>query len=272
MNDRNAFHRAILGQPADDTPRLVFADWLDEHAASDQDRARAEFIRLACKQKKRLDKDTAAWLEQNWKRLVPTLVGAAALRTDKVPVPLGCYRNGRMIHLTLTYRIDDAGNHQGTVLLEFWRGFVERFMISGARTFFAFAGLIRQDDPVARPEWLSTPSGPIEIDGRHGVRVNYWTFGPLWTYLTGADMLGPEDMSKAYFPPWPFHGDTELAYTMAEARLQNDLALASLKWMNDHAGVGLYQATTREYLAYTGVDKPDVGSYAPRPPNHGEEG
>ena len=30
-NDRLAFVRNILANPADDTPRLVFADWLDEH-------------------------------------------------------------------------------------------------------------------------------------------------------------------------------------------------------------------------------------------------
>ena len=34
--------RAILDDPDDDTPRLVYADWLDEHG----DEARAEFIRL----------------------------------------------------------------------------------------------------------------------------------------------------------------------------------------------------------------------------------
>jgi uncharacterized protein (TIGR02996 family) len=44
MSDRAAFVRAIVAQPDDDTPRLVFADWLDEH----DDPARAEFIRLQC--------------------------------------------------------------------------------------------------------------------------------------------------------------------------------------------------------------------------------
>jgi uncharacterized protein (TIGR02996 family) len=42
MTDRDALLRAIIENPADDAPRLVYADWLDEHG----DPARAEFIRL----------------------------------------------------------------------------------------------------------------------------------------------------------------------------------------------------------------------------------
>lgn len=40
--DRAALLAAVCARPADDTPRLVFADWLDDHG----DPARAEFIRL----------------------------------------------------------------------------------------------------------------------------------------------------------------------------------------------------------------------------------
>jgi uncharacterized protein (TIGR02996 family) len=43
-SDRLAFLRAICDDPADDSPRLVFADWLDEHGEPE----RAEFIRLQC--------------------------------------------------------------------------------------------------------------------------------------------------------------------------------------------------------------------------------
>jgi uncharacterized protein (TIGR02996 family) len=41
---KEAFLEAIRESPADDTPRLVYADWLDEHGDSD----RAEFIRAQC--------------------------------------------------------------------------------------------------------------------------------------------------------------------------------------------------------------------------------
>lgn len=42
MSDRDKFVRQICEQPADDTHRLVYADWLDEHGEPE----RAEFIRV----------------------------------------------------------------------------------------------------------------------------------------------------------------------------------------------------------------------------------
>jgi uncharacterized protein (TIGR02996 family) len=50
--ERRAFLAAIVAAPDDDTPRLVFADWLDEHGEHD----RAEYIRLEC-QSARLEDD-----------------------------------------------------------------------------------------------------------------------------------------------------------------------------------------------------------------------
>ncbi len=45
MDERRALMVAMIANPDDDTPRLVFADWLQEHG-DEHDRARAEFIRL----------------------------------------------------------------------------------------------------------------------------------------------------------------------------------------------------------------------------------
>jgi uncharacterized protein (TIGR02996 family) len=42
MTHEDAFLQEVLERPEDDTPRLVFADWLDDHGEHD----RAEFIRL----------------------------------------------------------------------------------------------------------------------------------------------------------------------------------------------------------------------------------
>jgi uncharacterized protein (TIGR02996 family) len=44
MTESDAFLAAIADRPDDDLPRLVFADWLDEHGDAD----RAEFIRVQC--------------------------------------------------------------------------------------------------------------------------------------------------------------------------------------------------------------------------------
>ncbi|HEY7311545.1 MAG TPA: TIGR02996 domain-containing protein [Gemmataceae bacterium] len=44
MHSREAFLQAIVEDPDDDTPRLIYADWLEEHG----DVHRAEFIRVQC--------------------------------------------------------------------------------------------------------------------------------------------------------------------------------------------------------------------------------
>src|SRR5947209_8162096 len=45
MNQEQASLQAIREKPDDDAPRLIYADWLDEHGQAD----RAEFIRVQCR-------------------------------------------------------------------------------------------------------------------------------------------------------------------------------------------------------------------------------
>lgn len=45
MDDRSALMAAIMANPAEDTPRLALADWLQEHGDK-HDQARAEYIRI----------------------------------------------------------------------------------------------------------------------------------------------------------------------------------------------------------------------------------
>lgn len=95
MSSRAALLAAIRAHPNDDTPRLVFADWLDEQPnALDLDRATAEFIRASCRpgRKPGYKMPTAGrnWLYANWARLVPNLMrehtppsaGAQAVAVD----------------------------------------------------------------------------------------------------------------------------------------------------------------------------------------------
>ena len=42
MSDEDALLAAIIAAPDDDTPRLVYADWLDEHDRPEH----AEYLRL----------------------------------------------------------------------------------------------------------------------------------------------------------------------------------------------------------------------------------
>jgi uncharacterized protein (TIGR02996 family) len=44
MTDEQALLATILAEPENDAPRLVYADWLDDHG----DPARAELIRAEC--------------------------------------------------------------------------------------------------------------------------------------------------------------------------------------------------------------------------------
>src|SRR5688500_15526834 len=44
MTEGDSVYRAVLDNPEDDAPRLVYADWLDEHGRPE----RAEFIRVQC--------------------------------------------------------------------------------------------------------------------------------------------------------------------------------------------------------------------------------
>src|SRR4051794_28757608 len=55
----------ILENPDDDAPRLIYADWLDEHARDESDRARAEFIRLQIEDAQRMSEDAPRAVERD---------------------------------------------------------------------------------------------------------------------------------------------------------------------------------------------------------------
>jgi uncharacterized protein (TIGR02996 family) len=57
MSDEDALLCAIYANPDDDTPRLVYADWLDEHG----DAERAELIRLQVRGARSREPDEEAW-------------------------------------------------------------------------------------------------------------------------------------------------------------------------------------------------------------------
>jgi uncharacterized protein (TIGR02996 family) len=67
MTDNQGFLQAIIADPEDDAPRLVYADWLDEHG----DTARAEFIRTQCERARLPRNDERSWpLEQREQALL----------------------------------------------------------------------------------------------------------------------------------------------------------------------------------------------------------
>jgi len=62
--DESALLASVVADPEDDAPRLVYADWMDEHRQPE----RAAFIRVQCEMW-RIDHDSAAWDGALWDRL-----------------------------------------------------------------------------------------------------------------------------------------------------------------------------------------------------------
>jgi len=83
MTRDEAFLQAVLDAPDDDAPRLIYADWLDEHGDAD----RAEFIRVQCEEAKLGLKDPRA--EQLRKRAARLLKSHAAEWDQPVAAALG---------------------------------------------------------------------------------------------------------------------------------------------------------------------------------------
>jgi uncharacterized protein (TIGR02996 family) len=101
VDQRDALLAAIRETPEDDGPRLVYADWLEEHG-DEHDRARAEFIRVQCELARGAPRDRqrelqvreralqkghqAAWLGPLWSPAGETRVafhrGLATLEMD----------------------------------------------------------------------------------------------------------------------------------------------------------------------------------------------
>src|SRR5947207_14329991 len=80
MSDRDALYQAILANPDEDTPRLAFADFLDEQGNAD-DAFRADVIRTHCRLA-REEPWSPPWreLQARWSMLHPKVFA----RTDWV--------------------------------------------------------------------------------------------------------------------------------------------------------------------------------------------
>lgn len=133
MSDRDALIAAIRAHPDEDTPRLVYADWLDEFGAGDRDAATAEFIRLSCvtgRSRGRMPSEAYVWLIKNWPRLVPAALAAT------VPMPNASrylrgwafrWHNGRKKHVDVNLVVKDGTDPRlYAVVFDFHRGFLAR--------------------------------------------------------------------------------------------------------------------------------------------------
>ena len=72
----HALVAACIANRKDNTPRLVYADWLEEFGTTDRHRAVLEWIRLTCGKARageRRQRGEADWLRENFARLWPAL-------------------------------------------------------------------------------------------------------------------------------------------------------------------------------------------------------
>lgn len=134
MSIEEAFLRDILSSPDEDAPRLVYADWLDEHGGED-DRPRAALIRAQCELERLADGD---------KRRKPRQREIAGLLKE----------HGE----TWTKPLADAKIGQDW---EFRRGFLEKLTIS-ARAFVPVAAQLFQLAPMVRAITFPDASNEVE--------------------------------------------------------------------------------------------------------------
>lgn len=194
-DDETALVRAIQASPDEDTLRLMYADWLDEHGTTDQHRARSEWIKLTCDDRRaEAAKSTGSrkrkagepdWLRANAHRLWPNL-------TARLRLPPG---GGGVTLLTGTVifrvRTGKQGGEVVTVVAE--RGVA-------TSSWFAFlaasrvAPVLAADDPLV-PMSLSVPQWALR-DGHSGFAVAYFErfrdhgLADAWRLIPSDDMLG----------------------------------------------------------------------------------
>lgn len=138
MDDRQTLLEQIRTSPLDDTVRLVYADWLDDHGSGDLDAATAEFIRVSCSRGGVvMPKPAYAWIHEHWKRLIPTAVAK--------------FVNYRVIHKhgrTIFAEWEIVRGRPNAVRLSYSRGFITRIDAWAPRIKNNLLPSIRYDQPL----------------------------------------------------------------------------------------------------------------------------
>jgi uncharacterized protein (TIGR02996 family) len=151
LSDRAALLAAICAHPEEDTPRLMFADWLDEQA-TEASRVRAEFIRLQCELARLADDDSDSHALYEFLRDRDFVTRPSA---DWTRIDDGIHRR-----IALTVRADDLLKYHGDswvpklpkahkVVWEdgFHRGFAHRVSFGSLRNLKALAARLRAATP-----------------------------------------------------------------------------------------------------------------------------
>jgi uncharacterized protein (TIGR02996 family) len=102
MNEETALLAAIRAQPEDDTARLVYADWLQEHDHA----ARAEFIRVQIDLARsgRLVTPRPAWCDPRWLDPAQTMEATVPTEGGFLSVVSYTFASPHPVHLNLSLR------------------------------------------------------------------------------------------------------------------------------------------------------------------------
>jgi uncharacterized protein (TIGR02996 family) len=209
------FHRAILAEPGDDVHRLVYADWLDEHAGGvpcpqcwnrffggrcdacdgsgrvpDGRAARAEFVRVQCELAGPHPVEVRTWhLRRRERELLAAHAGAwfGVAGMDFADV-----LNGNLVILMP----DESGESAvGWLLCSVGRGFLVSIQC-GAAAWLAHGDAIRAAQPVTRVTLVSAP-WVVGRGARFGLKDD-----PDARLYHGRDLFrdGPGDMPRSGDP------------------------------------------------------------------------
>jgi uncharacterized protein (TIGR02996 family) len=133
MTHDEAFLEAIREQPDDDGPRLVYADWLDDHGQPD----RAEFIRVQCERARGAEGPRAEVLIQRARELLEA-------RWEEWVGPLREAVRSTKAHFAEAWL---TGGFHPDGLSRFRRGFVDTLTL-GAEDFLARTGALTRLVPL----------------------------------------------------------------------------------------------------------------------------
>ena len=133
LDEREAFFRAIFADPGSDLPRLVFADWLDEHGESNW----AELIRLQCQSHLPSEQPESVWQEclERERQLVGSIPRFAALLGTEQPQTKRGFIDNPVLTCTVADLLD-AENFRRMAILEHpeWYGCTTLKIIEGLIT------------------------------------------------------------------------------------------------------------------------------------------
>jgi uncharacterized protein (TIGR02996 family) len=220
-----ALLRAIAATPDDDTPRLVFADWLDENSTGDADAARAEFIRLSCtmKSKQRLSAAEGRWLDANVRRLLPTVLK----KFQKAKVADGISRSGRnvRIHTSLDSK-EEYGDGRIFLHIEYWRGFARRIEYGSIPPLTSLPNIGRElaaDEPLAVHASELSARSYMMFQHTMLTRVTpeFCHGRDVWELVDGHDRVEDEvkvfDFAGGTEQEWQAFGDTVVLASVSRA-------------------------------------------------------